>query len=166
MKVLSLVLSLLVLSVASFGGAVRAASFSSADADFLKSVAQDALGQYAIGTLAQNKAQDPRVKALAKTVTANASSANETLKKLASSHGITPARKPTVRASYQYSTLTEKSGSSFDQAFAGQIGIDASIAADTYADYAEHGNNPELRSFAKEQAATLNKIAAQAQRLH
>ena len=44
-----MVLSLLVLSVASFGGTVRAASFSSADADFLNGVAQDALGQYAIG---------------------------------------------------------------------------------------------------------------------
>ena len=66
MKVLSLVLSLLVLSVVSFGGAVRAASFSSADADFLNGVAQDALGQYAIGALAQNKAQDPRVKGAGK----------------------------------------------------------------------------------------------------
>jgi putative membrane protein len=166
MKALSMLLSLLVLSVASFGGTVRAASFSSADADFLKGVEQDALGQYAIGALAQNKAQDPRVKALAKTVTANATSANETLKKLASSHGIAPASKPTIRASYQYSTLTEKSGSSFDQAFAGQIGIDASIAADTYADYAAHGSNPDLRTFAKEQAAALKEIAAQAQRLH
>jgi putative membrane protein len=166
MKVLSMVLSLLVLSVASLGGTVRAASFSSADADFLNGVAQDALGQYAIGTLAQNKAQDPRVKALAKTVTANATSANETLKKLASTHGIAPASKPTIRASYQYSTLTEKSGSSFDQAFADQIGIDASIAADTYADYAAHGSNPDLRTFAKEQAAILKQIAAQAQRLH
>ncbi len=166
MKVFSLVLSLLVLSVASLGGAARAASFSSADADFLTGVQQDTLGQYAIGALAQNKAQDPRVKALAKTVTANATSANETLKKLASSHGIAPATKPTIRASYQYSTLTEKSGPSFDQAFAGQIGIDASIAADTYADYAAHGSNPQLRNFAKEQAATLKEIAAQAQRLH
>ena len=156
----------MVLSVFAYGGAVRAASFSSADADFLQSVAQDTLGQYAIGALAQNKAQDPRVKALAKTVAANATSANEMLKKLATSHGITPSTKPTIRASYQYSTLSEKSGASFDQAFASQVGIDASIAADTCADYAAHGSNPELRTFAKEQAATLKEIAAKAQRLH
>ena len=97
MKVLFLVLALLVLSVASWGGAVRAASFSSADAVFLTGVQRDALGQYAIGALAQNKAQDPRVKALAKTVTANATSANETLKKMANSHGIAPASKPTIK---------------------------------------------------------------------
>ena len=124
------------------------------------------LGQYAIGALAQNKAQDPRVKALAKTVTANATSANETLKKLANSHGIAPATQADdsgfLPVLYAYGEI----GSSFDQAFAGQIGIDASIAADTYADYAAHGSNPELRSFAKEQAATLKEIAAQAQRLH
>ena len=92
-----MLLSLLVLSAASFGGTVRAASFSSADADFLKGVEQDALGQYAIGALAQNKAQDPRVKALAKTVTANATSANETLKKLASSHEEIPFTRRELR---------------------------------------------------------------------
>jgi putative membrane protein len=165
MKALTLIISLLVLSVAGAAGAGAASALSSADTDFVKSVQQDALGQYAIGSLAQNKAHDPRVKALAKTVAANAASANDTLKKVASSHGIMPENKPTMRASYQYSNLSEASGPAFDQAFAGQIRIDASIAADACADYAAHGSNPQLRSFAKAQAATLKAIAAQAERL-
>lgn len=166
MKVLTFLCSLLVLSVSNLAAAPGATAFSSSDADFVKNVQQDALGQYAIGALAQNKAHDPRVKALAKTVTTNATSANDTLKKLASSHGVTPENKPSMRASYQYSNLSEASGAAFDRAFTGQISIDASIAADAWADYAAHGSNPQLRSLAKSQAAALKSIAAQAQRLH
>ena len=164
MKALTLLFSLLVLSATSLGGAF-AATLSSADADFLKNVQQDALGQYAIGALAEGRAQDPRVKALAKAVAANATSANEMLKKIATAHGVTPENKPTTRASYQYSNLSETTGPSFDRAFVGQIGTDASIAADTYADYAVHGSNAQLRSLAKQQAATLKAFAARASRL-
>ena len=163
MKVLTLLFSLVALSVSNPLAALAAAPLTSADADFLKNVQQDALGQYAIGSLAAGRAQNPRVKALAKAIAANATSANEALKKIASAHGVAPESKPTTRASYQYSNLSETSGPSFDQAFVGQIGTDASIAADTYADYAAHGSNAELRSLAKQQAAALKALAAQAQ---
>jgi len=162
MKVLTLVLSLLALSMSNLGSALAATPLSSADADFLKNVQQDALGQYAIGSLAVGRAQNPRVKALAKAVAENATSANDALKKIASAHGVTPENKPTTRASYQYSNLSDTKGSSFDKAFVGQIGTDTSIAADTYADYAAHGSNAELRSFAKQQAAVLKALAARA----
>jgi Domain of unknown function (DUF4142) len=167
MKVLSHSLSLLiVLSVATFGEAIGAASLSSADVSFVQNAQRDALGQYAIGSLGTGRAQDHRVKVLAKTVTENATSAIATLKKVAGAHGVALKSKPTVRASYQYSNLSEASGASFDRAFLNRIGIDATIAADTYAEYAAHGSNAQLRHFAKEEATTLKSIAAQAQRLH
>ena len=105
------------------------------------------------------------MKALAKAVAANATSANDALKKIATAHGVAPENKPTTRASYQYSNLSEATGASFDQAFVGQIGTDASIAADTYADYAAHGSNVELRNLAKQQVAALKALAAQASRI-
>jgi putative membrane protein len=151
--------SMAVFVVATTGLAV-AAGTSSDDAAFVQSAQHDALGEYALAALAKGKAANPQAKALAARILTNADTANSFIKSYARTHDVDVDNKPSVRADEQYGEISSDSGSSFDQAFANAMHIDANIALDTYQDEAQHGSDPALRKFASEQAAFLEQISS------
>lgn len=147
-----------------FGGAVQAAS--SNDSSFVDTAQSDLLGQYAIAALARGKASNASAKALASDIAANADQANTWLKKYAASHNITLTNKPPIRADMQYGTLQSSSGSSFDQQFAQDINVDTQMQISDFQDAASSSSDPELKTFAKQQLAQLQKFTAAASKLH
>lgn len=142
-----------------------AAAVSSNDADFVQTAQHEALGEYALASLAKNKAQDPAAKALAQKVLANAGQVNTFIKTFASSHAVPTDNKPSVRADEQYGNISSASGKSFDQAFANVVRIDVNIAIDTYQDEAHNGADATLRNFAKQQVAVLQQIVTASDKL-
>jgi len=143
----------------------QAAAGSSPDADFVKVAQEHALGQYALGSLAAGKAQDPQVKSLAEKLTANAGNANTFIKKYAATHNVAVSNRPHVRAASQYGDIQSLKGKAFDQKFVTDIGMDAQLAADDYKDEVDHGSDPQLKAFAKQQLDLLQKVTATADKL-
>ncbi len=144
-------------------GGARAAS--SDDQSFVTTAQSDLLGQYALAALARNKASDANAKALANEIATNADAANTWLKKYAASHNISLTNKPPVRADMQYGTLQSSSGSSFDKQFVQYINVDTQMQVSDFQDAASGASDPALKSFAKQQVATLEKFTAAASKL-
>ncbi len=142
-----------------------AATAPRAEASFVVQAQEDALGQYGLGALGQNKATSPAVKSLAREVANNAANVDFYLKKYAKAYGIKPASKPTLRASYQYSEISSISGTAFDKAFARRIYEDTTLATSTYHSYVVSARDPTLKKFAQKQETVLLDIAARAHKL-
>jgi putative membrane protein len=138
---------------------------SSDDASFVQSAQHDALGQYALASLARSRAQNPTAKNLADEVATNAEDANDFIKSYAKTHSVTLDNQPSTRADNQYSNMQSDKGQQFDKEFANAIYIDSNISLDTYQDEAAHGSDPALRAFAKKELATLQQLSKTAQKL-
>lgn len=138
---------------------------SSDDASFVQSAQHDALGQYALASLARGKAANPTAKALADQIAANAKAANDFITTYAKTHAVPIDNQPSTRADNQYSNMSSDKGPQFDKEFANAIYIDANISLDTYQDEAAHGSDPALRAFAKKQLAALQQFSKTAQTL-
>lgn len=151
--------------VAAFGagGAVQAAS--SNDQSFVNTAQSDLLGQYAIAALARGKSSNASAKALASEMATNADNANIWLKKYAASHSISLSNKPPTRADMQYGSLQSSSGSSFDSQFAQDVNVDTQMQIGDFQDAASSSTDPELKNFAKQQVAELQKLSAAASKL-
>jgi putative membrane protein len=141
------------------------AAVSSDDASFVQSAQQYALGQYALATLAQGRAQNPTAKTLAQEVAANATEANDFIKSFAKTHDVSLDNQPSTRADNQYSNIQTDKGSEFDKEFASAIYVDANMSLDAYQDEAEHGTDPALRAFAKKELAKLEQFSQTAHKL-
>lgn len=141
------------------------AAVSSDDASFVQSAQQDALGNYALASLARGKAQDPSAKALADQVASNATQASIFIKSYAKTHGVALENQPSIHASNQYSNISSEKGSAFDKGFAQAIYVVTNMSIDTYKDEAANGSDPALREFAKKQVAAMQQYSKTAQKL-
>jgi len=138
---------------------------SADDASFVQTAQHDALGQYAIATLARGKAQSSAAKTLAHQIVANATEANNFIKQYAKTHAVPLDNQPSTRADNQYSNMSSEKGAAFDKQFGNAIYIDSNISLDTYQDEAAHGSDPALRAFAKKQLAAFAQFSKTAQKL-
>jgi len=163
MKWTALLTTLAFVTAASAGA--RAAAGSSPDTDFVKVAQEHTLGQYALASLAAGKAQDPEVKSLAQKLSANANTANSFIKRYAVSHNVAVSNRPHIRAASQYGDIQGLKGKAFDSKFVTDIGMDAELAADDYKDEVDHGSDPQLKAFAKQQLDLLQKVSATADKL-
>ncbi|MBV8639248.1 MAG: DUF4142 domain-containing protein [Candidatus Eremiobacteraeota bacterium] len=151
--------------IAGLGAGSAAQAASSNDQSFVNTAQSDLLGQYAIAALARSKASNANAKALASEIATNADTANTWLKKYAASHNITLENKPPTRADMQYGSLQSSTGSSFDQQFAQDVNVDTQMQVGDFQDAASSASDPELKSFAKQQLAELQKFTAAASKL-
>ena len=144
------------------GGAQAA---SSSDSSFVQSAQSELLGQYALATIAKNKAQDPQLKAIASQLAANTGTATQFLKTYASQHSVSIDNKPVIRADAQYGDIQSLSGKAFDQKYANDLNVDAQMALSEFQDEAQSGSDPALKAFAKKEAALLQQASAVAQKV-
>lgn len=138
---------------------------NSDDASFVQTAQHDALGQYALASLARGKAQSPAAKTLAVQIATNATQANDFIREYAKTHAVTLDNQPSTRADNQYSNISSDKGPQFDKEFGNAIYIDSNISLDAYQDEAAHGSDPALRAFAKKQLAAYAQFSKTAQKL-
>lgn len=143
----------------------RAASAPSADATFVQSAQADLLGQYALAAVAEKKAQDPRLKAIAAQIADNANGANAFIKSYAGTHGVAVKNQPGIRADAQYGEMTSLSGKDFDKKYAEDLNVDAQLQLSDFQDEAKSGTDPVLKNFAKKEVALLQQASAVAQKI-
>jgi putative membrane protein len=152
---------ILALAVAA-GASARAAVLPPADATFVQTAERDALGDYALASLAERKAQSPRVRALAASILSDSGRAVRFIETYAKAHGVRLDAKPTTRADAQYGEMRGAGGRDFDREFVEAIETDASFDTGAYRREAAGGSDPALRSFAGRELSFLRQIAAAA----
>lgn len=154
---------ILAAAIATASGTAFAASTSldSTSASFLKDAQAQALGAYAIASLAEQRASAGAVRDLARKTVASATKANNFITQFAKQHGAKLPNKAATLDTLQYSSLSDLHGKAFDDRFLERLHMDALIAADTYATYASSGRNPQLSAFAKHQLNTIKGVASQ-----
>lgn len=158
-RILTLTIAIAAMSASAYAAS---ASLDSASVSFMKEAQQQALGAYAIASLAEKRASTSAIRNLAHRTVASTTQANNFLKQFALQHGAKLPNKAATLDTLQYSNLSGLHGSSFDARFLERIHMDALIAADTYGTYARSGRNPQLSAFAKHQLNTIQSVASQA----
>ena len=145
--------------------AAPAANATSTDSSFVQTAQQDLLGQYALAAVAKNKAQNPDLKSIASQIASNMGEANNFIKTYASSHGVSVANKPAIRADAQYGAISSLTGKDFDKQYAQDLNVDAQLQVSDFEDEAANGTDPILKAFAKKEAALLKQASAVAQKV-
>ena len=125
------------------------------DTGWVTNVAHDGMEEVEVGKLAVQKAQNPDVKRFAQRMVADHSKANDELKKLATTKGITL---PAMSADDMKATkdrLSKLSGADFDREYMSMMaaGHDKAVAA--FQEESADGSDPDLKAFATKTLPTL-----------
>jgi putative membrane protein len=135
------------------------------DTDFAVKAANSGLAEVQAGEIAQQKAQDQRVKDYAKMMVQDHSKANEELKALAASKNITLPTAPGEDHLKSISNLNEKTGAEFDKEYMSMMVNDHQEAVDLFEGAAEDSDDAEIRAFAAQKLPALKKHLEEAQAL-
>lgn len=127
------------------------------DTDFAVKAAGSGLAEVRAGEIAQEKAQDQRVKDYAAMMVQEHTKANEELKALAASKNITLPAAPGEDHLDKISDLGEKSGTDFDREYMSMMVDDHQKAVDLFEEAAEDAGDAEIRAFASQKLPALKK---------
>ncbi len=132
------------------------------DAKFYRDAAEGGLAEVALGNLAQQKAQSPRVKEFGAQMVKDHAAANEKLKALARSKNITLPANPSVAEIETKSKLEVLSGESFDKTYIKGMIKDHEEDIAEFKKEAASGQDRDARAFAN---ATLPTLEAHLKRI-
>lgn len=151
---------------ATSGGAAASAEVAEKDRKFMTEAAGDGLYEVAVGKLAADKASDPAVKKFGQTMVADHTKANDELKQLASTKGVTlPTALPSDKKA-ELDRLSKASGANFDQQFVRTVGLkDHAADIRKFETAAKESQDPQVKAFAEKTLPTLRQHHSQAQKL-
>jgi putative membrane protein len=135
------------------------------DTDFAVTAANSGMAEVKASEVAQQKAQDQRVKDYAAMLVQDHTKANEELKTLAANKNITLPAAPGEEQLQDISDLNEKSGADFDKEYMGMMVDDHQMDVDLFEEAAEDSDDAEIRAFASKTLPTLKKHLEEAKTL-
>jgi putative membrane protein len=150
MKSLHLVIALLV-PVAVLG------ADSNPDSSFYKNAAEGGMAEVQLGTLAQQKAANPRVKEFGAMMVKDHTAANDKLKALAESKNISLPTSPSVGQMATKTKLEAQSGNTFDKSYIKGMIEDHEEDIKEFKKEAASGRDAEAKAYA---VATLPTLQA------
>lgn len=127
------------------------------DAEFAVKAADSGLAEVNASKVAQEKAQDQRVKDFAAMMIEDHTKANEELKALASSKNITLPTAPGEPHVKNVADLNSYTGADFDKEYMDLMVDDHQKAVNLFEDAAEDVEDPDLRAFAAKTLPSLQK---------
>jgi len=125
------------------------------DMNFAVKAADDGMLEVALGQLAQQKGMSADIKELGKHMVDDHTTANNELKALAATKGITLPAGMSKDAQDKYDDLSKKSGTDFDEAYGKAMVKDHEDAIDLFQKESDKGEDPELKSWAAGKLSTL-----------
>lgn len=146
------------LSSMAFISASAFAETSFGDKHFMKTA--DKSGHYEIegSKLAQAKASNAEVKALAKHIIDDHTKAAAELKTLASKKGVKLPGEPGLVHKASLKLLNTHEGADFDESYINNVGVDAhQEAIEDFSEAAQDADDPEVKAFAKKTLPALQK---------
>lgn len=117
------------------------------DAKFAVEAANGGMAEVALSKIAEEKAKDPKVKEFAKQMIKDHSKANDELKTLATSKGITLPSAPNEEKQKEAADLGGKAGSDFDKAYISQMKKDHDQTVKLFEDAQKDVKDAELKAF-------------------
>lgn len=146
-------------------GATSMNAGEDAGVDFAVKAADAGLTEVSAGKIAQDKAQDQRVKDFAAMMIQDHRKANEELKAIAANKNITLPTAPGESHQKQIADLNSNTGAEFDQEFMDMMVDNHQKTIDLFEDAAEDVKDPELRAFATKTLPSLKKHLQEAEKL-
>ncbi len=131
------------------------AQLSSSDKQFLDKAAQGGAAEVELGQLAEQKSQDPKVKAFGERMVTDHTKANDKLQSLAQSKGITLPTQPNAKDKAEKQRLTKLSGEQFDKAYMNYMVKDHTKDVSEFRKESQSAKDPDVRSFASTTLPTL-----------
>jgi putative membrane protein len=125
------------------------ADLSAADKRFIQKAAVGGMAEVQVAQLAEQKTQDPTVKAFAEKMIADHTPNNEQLIKLAESKGVTPPTELDAMHQKQMTKLQSLSGKKFDATYLKGQEKDHAMMLKTFKAEAKSGHDPDLKQFAQ-----------------
>ena len=125
------------------------------DAEFVSKAAEGGIYEVELGRLAQMRGTSGQVKDLGKMMADEHSKANEELKALAAKKNITVPTTMGNDLQKKFDMLSAKSGADFDKEYASMMVDDHETDLKLFNKQAEHGDDPELKSWASGKVPVL-----------
>jgi len=128
-----------------------------ADTTFAQKAAEGNMAEVQLGNLAQQRAENPSVKAFGKRMVEDHTRLNQELQSVASRSGVNLPPTPSTKDQEEYNRLSKLNGADFDHAY-----IQAMIAAHRadlkeFRRESDQGTDPEMKDFATKSIPTLEE---------
>jgi putative membrane protein len=137
---------------------------ASGDTKFVQHVAQDGQAEVDLGRLAEQRTQNPEVKALARRLVDDHTKSNQQLMRIAQQEGVQLPAGPGKSADKERVKLEKLSGDAFDRAFAKHIVEDHQKDIKYFQKEQNSLKDAQLKSFAQQTLPVLQEHLQMAQR--
>lgn len=131
--------------------------------EFAVEAANGGLAEVSASKVAQQKAQNQRVKDFAAMIIDDHTKANEELKSIAANKNITLPTAPGEDKQEDIADLNSKSGADFDKEYMNMMVSDHRNDIDQFEDAAENSEDPEIRAFAEKNLPVLRRHLKEAE---
>jgi len=139
------------------------AKLSSADKSFVEKAAIGGMAEVQMGQLAKQKAASDQVKQFGSRMVDDHSKANDELKQVASSKGITLPTDLDAKHKNKMAKLEKLSGAQFDRAYMDDMVADHKEDVAEFQKQAKSGQDPDIKGFASKTLPTLQEHLNMAQ---
>ncbi|MCE3247313.1 MAG: hypothetical protein K0R41_1138, partial [Geminicoccaceae bacterium] len=134
------------------------------DTEFATKAAEGGLKEVRLGELAQRQAASDQVKEFGQRMVEDHGKANDQLKQIAEQKGIQLPQEMSEEGQQLYDELAQKSGEEFDRAYMDEMVSDHEEDVETFQQYAESGQDPDLTGFAEQTLPVLEEHLQLAQK--
>lgn len=145
--------------------AMTASAYAASDNGFVEKAARGGLAEVQLGQLAQEKATNPDVKAMAQHIVQGHQKANQELQQMAQSKGITVPTDVGRKYEKSHEKLAKLSGAEFDKEYVKAMVKDHKDDIKDFQKQAKRGDDPELKSWAAQTVPVLQEHLKMAEAL-
>ena len=138
-------------------------SLSHGDRKFVEEAAKGGMAEVELAKIAQERASSPEVKQFAQRMEQDHSKANEQLRMLAQSKGVTMPAGPKLKDNHEASKLSKLQGQDFDRAYMDYMVKDHEKDVKEFNKMAQNAKDPDVKAFAQQTAPTLEEHLQMAQ---
>jgi putative membrane protein len=135
----------------------KSATLSGGERRFLEEAARHGMAEVELGKMAQEKAAHPQVKEFGKRMVEDHGKANEELKKLAASKGVTLPTEMDRSHKRLVDKLAKKSGNDFDREYMDEMEDDHSKDVREFRSMAKNAKDADVKAFASSTLPTLEQ---------
>jgi putative membrane protein len=125
------------------------------DNTFATNAAEGGMAEVQLGNLAKDHASSPDVKSFGQTMVDDHTKANDELKSIAAKKNITLPASLNAKDQATYDRLSKLNGAAFDKAYMRDMVSDHRTDVKEFQNEADHGADPDLKSFAGKTLPTL-----------
>jgi len=133
------------------------ANLERGDRKFIEEAAQGGMAEVQLGQLAQQKASSDQVKQFGKKMADDHQKANDELKKIASTKGITLPTDLSSSDRREYDKLQKKSGADFDREYMKEMVSDHKKDVKDFQSEGKSAKDPDIKNFAASTLPTLQQ---------